>query len=113
MCVSARACAHVCFKVTRLAPMSDLVRHQGRRFLGLQRLDDRLTKLGARAVLKCKTWKRQTVLLVYKYQPGPDLGLDKLGSYPGSFTTRGPPHKSCNLSLFGILGQCGPPQLHY
>ena len=37
-------------------------------------------------------------------QAGPDLGLGNLGYCPGASTTRGPPHMSCHLLFFGILG---------
>ena len=35
---------------------------------------------------------------------GPDLGLGKLGSCPEASTTWGPPHISCYLLFFDILG---------
>ena len=35
---------------------------------------------------------------------GPDLRLGKLDSCLGASITRGPPHMSCHLLFFGILG---------
>ena len=40
-------------------------------------------------------------------EAGPDVGLGKPGSCPGTSKTRGLPHMSCHLLLFGIQGLGG------
>ena len=63
--------------------------------------DDRITRETLSYNNPCPSSPSSTIY-IYIYT-GPDLGLGKLGSWPGFYTTMGL-HISCHILFFGILG---------